>query len=508
MKSMTTPSIRSSRSFWVTLFPLLAALTSAFLVSCENWDDDDYDDDDDCHRHTDGVGTVYIHCHDDDDDFADDNNDDDFDDDDDHRFLLAGRSARVTTVTTDHPVDGVRELFVTIRIVSLVGADASIEPVFQCDVGRRIDLLSLRGDESSRLFDILSVRSLVPTGAYVSAIVRIENPVITLDDGTIVPASDVELAANGVIQTDFAKPLSVGPGELAYLVVDFDVERSLSRETGRWKFRPLVLLDFAREPGTGEDDGRMFPPADLIGLVDGIDEASRSFQLVLPADRGSIPVDVVESALVLEDDFDLGNFESIENGDVVSLRGFLHTTGELDAHSIVIGETSSEFGRLDEIERVEGGWGLSLEDAGGELIEYFVPPNALLTERRRGPVDASVLAEGCLVRVSAVARENDSAAAVRLDVERPPEAATTNRAPKGAIDSVDLESRAVRVAGGTTIRLAEDVHVLAVEDQGDVLVERTLTLDELGAGWRVESTRSTTSENGAIDLLVVTPEES
>ncbi len=66
----------------------------------------------------------------------------------------------------------------------------------------------------------------------------------------------------------------------------------------------------------------------------------------------------------------------------------------------------------------------------------------------------------------------------------------------------------MRVAGGTTIRLAEDVHVLAVEDQGDVLVERTLTLDELGAGWRVESTRSTTSENGAIDLLVVTPEES
>jgi hypothetical protein len=149
------------------------ALVLAALSAC-----DEHDDDDDCHRHVlDSDEVVFLHCHDDD-DFDDDNNDDDFDDDDEHNFLLGGGGAEVAVLVTDHPLDGVRKLYVTIREVTLLGN--ANEPVTLYDdlPGRRVDLLSLRGEDSTRLFDVVSGREGDASAVTVDLLV-LERSIVT-----------------------------------------------------------------------------------------------------------------------------------------------------------------------------------------------------------------------------------------------------------------------------------------------------------------------------------------
>ena len=107
---------------------------------------------------------------------------------------------------------------------------------------------------------------------------------------------DIDVAGGGNMVIDFAEPLLLGPSEVAFVVLDFDLERSFPAAPGsagpRWTLRPIVLVDVLRE-----DVGRAVrAPTDLGGVVAKTERGA--FDLELSDGRGVLKVRLAPGASV------------------------------------------------------------------------------------------------------------------------------------------------------------------------------------------------------------------
>jgi hypothetical protein len=383
------------------LLPL--AILAAFLASC-------YDDDDDCHSHYVSTGVIVYHCHD----------DDDFDDDDDYHDHYYYQSGEVAVLVTDAPVDDVRSFEVTITEVVLQSSEVDPQTVYSSPRGLRLDLLALAGSEETRLFELLSGRLAVAPATYDSIRLAIKDPRIILHSGEVVDAERIALWREGHIDVSLAEPFPLGPSDVAFIVLDFDLERSLLAPAGdadtgeggadpgaRWTFRPLVVVDVQRD----DPRARVHTPLDVAGTVTAVDLDAGTFTLALPGgDAGTIEVSSADAAA-----------GAVVAGEAASVRGVWNADGGLDARAVVLGATSRLDGLVRELREDGEDLTLIIEEPGSPReIEVAVTAETVLSFGRLSPAVPGDLQPGR--KVSVTARDAVPGAvpgAVRVDLEAP-----------------------------------------------------------------------------------------
>ncbi len=169
----------------------------------------------------------------------------------------------VVVVVTDAATDDFLQIWVTVRKVELLGAQGH----FTLFEGRRVfDLLSMRDDAR-----LLSLGHEVPAGDWSKIRLHVEDvelirvvaredagtivecPVdVTPDPGFVCESIDPKVGGNGKIDLNPRGPITVRPGELVFVQLDLDAQKSIHiHETGseRFIFRPVVFVDlFAVRP--------------------------------------------------------------------------------------------------------------------------------------------------------------------------------------------------------------------------------------------------------------------
>lgn len=157
--------------------------------------------------------------------------------------------ATVGVLITDAPVGKWDQAIATITSVTLIGDDG---PVTLFSGSETLDLLQL-GDFS----ELFAVSDAVPQGTYSK--IRLQLSDLVLND--IDPATEAitetvhpQLVGNGKIDLNPRGPFALGPGEVIFIELDFDMGKSLKiTETGNGKLivRPVVFVDIRKNRAQG-----------------------------------------------------------------------------------------------------------------------------------------------------------------------------------------------------------------------------------------------------------------
>jgi hypothetical protein len=483
--------MKSSRRRHLLIISALA-VCAAGATSCE------YDDDDVCHL--------------DDDDFDDDFDDDDFDDDDFDDdgcsivIIAQSGGGGAVVLVTDHPRPGLQSAHVTISGVSLEGNEGEPQPLYRWAAGHRVDLLSLRGTPDTRVHDVVAARGGIRPAAYTSIRFTVRDPSFVLSSGEAIAPADIDLAAGGNMVVEFARPLLLGPAEVVYIVLDFDLERSFSEVEGggpRWRLRPIVLVDVFRE-----DVGRgVRAPTDLTGVASSVDREGERFRLELSEGRGILEVRLARSALVRNGSLDLGGAGGIRTGARVVARGSWMDDGALLAEAIILGETFHASGLVREVVPAAGGCldARVLVTAGqaheGEL-HVEACPRTIVSLDRIGPAGPGDLREGMVVAILARTEGGSAAAAAVIDVKQGPTVLSVpgpdaegagDRGLGGSVIAVDEADGVVAIASGADlheIKMAGAMIVLVEESRGS-LRQRLIPIQDLEEGMHLEAAGGT-----------------
>ena len=169
----------------------------------------------------------------------------------------------VVVVVTDAATDEFLSIWVTVRKVELIGAKGH----FTLFEGQRtFDLLSMRDDAR-----LLSLGHEVPAGDWSKIRLHVEDvrmirlvadrdagtvvecpPDVTPDPGFVCESIRPKVGGNGKIDLNPRGPITVRAGELVFVQLDLDAQKSIHVvETGSesWIFRPIVFVDlFAVRP--------------------------------------------------------------------------------------------------------------------------------------------------------------------------------------------------------------------------------------------------------------------
>jgi hypothetical protein len=495
-------SVFRSRGFrfagQVLLLPAVLA-----VVSCECDDDDD----DDCHTHVLSTGETIIHCHD----------DDDFDDDDDFHHLKSS-DGEVAVLVTDSPRADLQAVHLTIREVVLQSGEVEPQPIYRSSAGRRVELLSLRRAGDVRLHELIAGRVAVKGASYDSVIVALGEPSLVLASGAAVTGPDIEVAGGGTIEVGLREPILVGPGELVFLSLDLDVERSVldaPREGGkpRWRLRPVVLVEAIRE----EALAALGAPLEVAGSVKTVDAGRGSFSVEPPDGAGILDVVLGTAPVLLVPGLEPAGLDALAPGTPVSVRGDFDGEGKLEARSVAAGATFVRRGILRDVSAAAAAVHFTLEDGENqERLALEAGPDTSISFRR---VEIGVLADlesGLAATVTAASgRQGLPAAAVRIDIDthtvpasmagRVPAPPGTAPQIDGVITAVDARERKLRVktaAGERSLDVPRESSLFLLEAAGGVTVQKPLLLEEVPVGARLEGAKT---EDGV--LLLLTTEE-
>ncbi len=232
--------------------------------------------------------------------------------------------------------------------------------VYRSDTGRRVDLLSLRGSRSTRLYDLLAIQE-IPPGVYGSIRLTVRDPTLILSSGEVLDGSEIDLAGNGSIEIDLTEPALLGPDETVYVVLDFDVSSSVTRAdnsegSGRGIIRPLILVDVLYD----DVEDEILTPTDLTGRLARRDPETGLFTLELSEDRGTLDFRLSEDSEILDGSLEPASVSALTLGSDVRVRGYLTAAGDLAAERVALeplpslDETRSEETRLDETRGHDG----------------------------------------------------------------------------------------------------------------------------------------------------------
>lgn len=149
--------------------------------------------------------------------------------------------ATVGVTLTDAPTTGVDEALATITSVELIGASGRVTLFSGAET---VDLLRL-GDFS----ELFAVSDTVPPGTYSKIRLRLSDLVLNKLDpltGSVIETIRPQLVGNGKIDLNPQGPFEVASGDVLFVALDFDMEKSLKITTtggGKVIVRPVVFVD-------------------------------------------------------------------------------------------------------------------------------------------------------------------------------------------------------------------------------------------------------------------------
>jgi hypothetical protein len=179
-------------------------------------------------------------------------------------------SATVGVVITDAPVGKWDQAIATITSVTLIGEDGQVTLFSGSET---LDLLQL-GDFS----ELFAVSDAVPPKEYSK--IRLQLSDLVLNDidpatGAVLESVHPQLVGNGKIDLNPRGPFSLDPGDVVFVELDFDMEKSLKIvETGNGKIiiRPVVFVNIL----ANRLEGRL---SRIHGDISGIDPVAGTFLL-------------------------------------------------------------------------------------------------------------------------------------------------------------------------------------------------------------------------------------
>jgi hypothetical protein len=183
---------------------------------------------------------------------------------------MTAAPATVSVLITDAPVAGYDQAIATITSVELIGNGA---PVVLFSGSETIDLLRLR--DFSELF---AVSDTVPAGNYSKIRLHLSDLVLKRLDpvtGAVIETVEPQLVGNGKIDLNPRGPFHLAPGDVVFIELDFDMEKSLKITTtgsGKIIIRPVVFVDIR----THRLDGRL---SRVHGVIRSIDEVAGTLEL-------------------------------------------------------------------------------------------------------------------------------------------------------------------------------------------------------------------------------------
>lgn len=140
----------------------------------------------------------------------------------------------------DASIDSLKELWLTVASVRLIGGDADSTDESILTEPLRIDFLAL--DSVARLLTLAEVE-----GQTFSKIrLEVSNPQFLDVHDNVIDGSQIQLVANGKVDLNFQGTMTIPPGEVAIISVDLDVANAVQvSQTGNEKYilNPQFKLD-------------------------------------------------------------------------------------------------------------------------------------------------------------------------------------------------------------------------------------------------------------------------
>ncbi len=476
-------------------------------------------DDDDCHNHTVCCGgiTVIRHCH--------------SGGHSSHLHDGLDVSSQVVVLATDAPDENVRSLYVTVTEITLESGEAHPQTLYRSDTGHRVDLLSLRGSDETRLYELLAAPALVHAATYDSIWISVKDPTIVFASGEVVASADIVL--DGAIAVVFREPVPIGSDEAVFVVLDFDVKRSLSRmktdrtasepspdgsidgspngslngsldgslgDGERWRFRPLIFATVVREEVSEE----LLTPTDLEGTIDELDADEETFDIDLPDGRGSVTTHAHDETVLLGPNLEQLRFEDLHLGKTVRVRGYWRPDGGLDAQSVLGGSTFRVAGRVERVERDGIVLSVATEDNVRATMRVAATRGTLLSFGRVETAVLQDIKEGLDITTTGYRDRgsDDSRTAALVDLGRvspdPVPFAATDPAPRvnGRVTRIDRENRTVILRSGEgdsavdkEVDLPRGSEILFLERMNGVLWQTPVHFEQIQSGMTVEVER-------------------
>jgi hypothetical protein len=254
----------------------------------------------------------------------------------------SGGTGSVAVFLTDGPADEYDELWVTITEVTLIPAaysGAAPAVVYSSSEGCKVNLLAYRNEDF-----LFTIQDGIPAGTYEKIGLGIAG-IEPVGDG---PCDDLEVKLpSGNIDLVPRGTFEVEQGETLGIRLDIDANKSINLHTagqsGKCIFRPVVFVDI------GPIEWMPRCPKIVKGtLEEFIGEYGQGFRLALfPKSRGTVDVYLSDTTVIFNEAGLPGDFDDLEEEQIVWVRGRLDGNGHLQATEVAIGELLVLKGTID-----------------------------------------------------------------------------------------------------------------------------------------------------------------
>lgn len=153
-----------------------------------------------------------------------------------------GQQGSMVLMMHDAPVDDMKEVWVTVESVTMIGAsedsEASGELVLSEAV--RMDLLAL--DSIAQIVAVVNVEA----GAYSKIRLQISDPEFVRNDDSVFAGADIQLVADGHVDLNTQGNLFIVEDAVTIVSLDVDLDSSLQINqtgNGRYILRPQIFVD-------------------------------------------------------------------------------------------------------------------------------------------------------------------------------------------------------------------------------------------------------------------------
>lgn len=238
-------------------------------------------------------------------------------------------TATVMILIHDAPVDSLKEVWLTIGSLELIGGDDTTGPMILTD-SLRMDLLAL--DSVSRLLTLAEVEP----GSYAKLRLTISDPEFVTDGGVIIEASDIQLVANGKVDINFQGGLEFEADSTTVIILDLDLDSSIQINltgSGKYILRPQIHVGSGGGGGGDGDEEIEIEEATILS----IDVSAGSMQVESPGSASPLTILIAVDTEIKDHDGTLIGLDDLSVGMVVEIEGDLDSdTGVITATKIKV----------------------------------------------------------------------------------------------------------------------------------------------------------------------------
>jgi hypothetical protein len=254
--------------------------------------------------------------------------------------LPAAQTGRVSLLITDGPTDEFDQVNVTLESISFISEDDgddsnSGHETVVFDESEVINLLALENYS-----DLLST-TVIPVGSYSKIRLHVSQvELVKLDsEGNVLESHIAKLPANGKIDLNPRESFAVtGNGHLI-IELDIDANKSIHIvETGngkvKYNFRPVVFINVL-----GEEELKLV-------MLDGVvfEKSETGFLLcdesLVEPDESCFAIEASAQTVTQDDQIDVVIFDSIKNGDVVTVLGKAGVANVAALHVVIYADAA------------------------------------------------------------------------------------------------------------------------------------------------------------------------